>query len=334
MTNKIIYNDSNDVVIIDKKEQDDFGERYFQLYHDVFERVNETNKEITKSFQKSIKISKSDINELHEKIMQSITSLKGFATVFEIVSNQLNGETCIFKEFSEFEKRNTTSPHATIEVLFIYKFIMHGNAKDEFEKYEITIRLSSKIAEYEQAKKNDNNILHEIYSMLKTSTAAINIEYTDYVKARYFITTFQDWIDGVPSSNESSWVIKLKKIISKIDWVIILLILSMFSYGFIIKIPNELENSHMMKLLIMYSILFFAFFLVTKNIIYIIVKFLNRYFILSYLELNKGDENLLSTYESQNNSNIIKAILGVLVTIMIGMSTAFLYDIIKYIVIN
>lgn len=303
------------------------------VFYKLYEKVNETNKEISKIYDENLLIEFSDIHELHYKIIQSINVFKPKTISVKICIEQFEGESHIFNDFDSFKKNNTTSPCATQEVYMQYKFLLLDEGLSKYETYGVNCRLSSKLATIEQVKKNAPSIVYEMISSMQQNVAGINIEYVDYVKARVFIAAFDEWVKGCKESHKSSFINFMKK---NSKWIVFLgkvftlLVLGLFTVN---SIPDEYNDTlFYVKVLILYITVFYCIKMVSHSIFNQIKRFFETYIYISYVKINKGDEKLIENFNHEKINNIRRLILNVVGAILIGVSSCYLYDLIKIII--
>ncbi|EML0361044.1 hypothetical protein RI835_000359 [Providencia rettgeri] len=323
---------SGEIVIVDNGNDGVIAgdSAYLDLYQQVYKQLNRTEKEISKSYDDNLKIKFSDIKELHLKILQSIKSQNGIDILLKINMSQLRGETYTFNNFFDFESNNTSGPSPTQEIVLTYKYIIRNDESKTFERYKITVKLVSRVAQYYQAKNDAPEIMMEILAHFKSNVAIIDVEYYDYVKARSFIATFDEWIKGCHKTAEPKYLPKFKWFFNRLAWTVQLFILSVFTFSSYNHIDENLNDIfYVAKFFVLYLFIFYFIIKVVNNILEFIRKTINSYFFMSYIDMNKGDDNLINEHYLSNKNSIFKTIGGVFFTITIGVVSCYFYDLMK-----
>lgn len=303
---------------------------YVDAFYRIYNKINESGKETSKAYKDNLLICFFDIQELNQKIQQTIASLGVKEYSLKINMEQSEGEDHTFNNFDDFAKHNITSPYATQEIFFYYKFIIYNEEANIFENYSVSFKLTSRIATFEQLRKDSPPFMLELISPMKTVVAFISVEYYDYVKARSFISTFDEWVKGCDVYNMPKSLEFAKKIAPALPKVGTLVMLVIFTFLSIKSIPDHIENmTSVGKIVMFYISAFFITQSVTTKLLQYMSKKINESIPLSYIKINKGDEKIIKDYESNTSKSIKKSCAGLLAAIIIGISTNFIYDGIK-----
>lgn len=310
-----------------------FDDAQLDLYLKLHKRVNAKNQETGKTYKNNILVRFDDIEELDCKITQSMTSLKAHpdsVSVRVIVAHN-EGEADKFNSFEEFKSHNITSPNPTSEIALVYTFNCVEHAGNEVESYKIAVNLKSRIGELNEMEKEAPPFISEaIMSSIATPTARIRVEYSDYVKARHFVATFDEWIKSCDESNEAPYVNKLKSIshlIPKIGTPIIVALLGIYvSTSLDI---NPLDNSELLGFVALYASVFYILVQLSNIFLSKLERSIDSYIAISYLHINKGDGKLISQFKRRNTRSIMGAGFGLAGTILMGVLSSATYDIIK-----
>ncbi|MNZ42259.1 hypothetical protein D3C78_598300 [compost metagenome] len=308
------------------------------LFFKIHEKINSKNEEISKSYKNNILVKFSDIQELHYKTIQSISSLKPVKNSIgvRIAISHNEGESERFNSFEEFEKRNMTSPNPTSDILLTYAFTLYDKETTEFEVYKINCHIRSRIAElYQIEKEAPPFIPRAILANMLTITAKISVQYSDYVKARTFTAMFDEWIKGCDESKSMKSINLLKSIshlISRFGQLTIFALLALFTSSAIDS--NFISGELTVKFVVIYA----SVFVITGGIADIFLRKLemsiDSHIAISHLNLNKGDAKLIDEFKDRNNSSMIWAAFGLLATVALGILTNSAYDLIKWLVIK
>lgn len=254
--------------VIDSRHDDVIGtdlvtldDAQLDLYLKLHQKVNAKNQETGKTYKNNILVKFDDIRELHHKVIQSITSLRGRSESLSvrIVVAHNEGEADKFNSFEEFERHNVTSPNPTSEVALVYKFHCVDLEQDEIESYRVAVNLKSRIGELHEIEKEAPPFISSaILSSLVTPTARIKIEYSDYVKARHFVAMFDEWIKGCDETREAPYVNTLKSyshLIPKLGKPIIVAILGLCAA--ISLNSNPIDISKIVEFSVLYASVFY-----------------------------------------------------------------------------
>ncbi|MDD9195705.1 hypothetical protein PVK62_07615 [Aliivibrio sp. S3MY1] len=297
----------------------------------IYERINSSNDEIKKQYNQNLLINFSDLKELHEKTSQTINSLKPISAGVKIYIYQNGGESEKFKSFEEFEGFKITSPNATNNIYFVYNFTTQDSETGDFELYKIKIRVISRVSMISEFEKEAPPFMSpSILASVATPIVIIEIEYSDYIKARNFISMIDEWVLGCDETNSSKLLNKFKAyshFIPKIGKNLIYLLLGYFT---LFSINDEsFTNLQSVKFFIFYITAFVILGSTASSLLSKVEKSIDSYMSMSYINMNKGDAKLIKKYKSRNTSSVIYSILGFVGTLSIGLLTNVIYDLVK-----
>ncbi|MCL1120938.1 hypothetical protein [Shewanella seohaensis] len=304
-------------------------------YFKIHQRVHAKSEEISKSYTNNILVEFSDIEELHEKTIQSIKSLCPIrnSIVIRVAVFHNEGEAAKFNSFEDFKRHNITSPNPTAQISLDYKFVILDNETGEFENYRVIAQVRSRVAELKQIENEAPPFLSKaLITSLVTQTAKITILYGDYVKARHFTAMFDEWIKGCDESKSLKYISTVKKwshLLSIFGKIIIYILLAFFMTSSFRNDSIEVTNLFLMQFLILYSVVFLMVGMLSGLFLSRIEMSIDSYLSLSYLKINKGDNKAIKEYSDRNKSSAAWAIAGIVGTVLIGLSTNAAYDIIK-----
>lgn len=300
-------------------------------FYDLYKAVNEKSEEISKDYEDDLLIEFSDIQNIHLKIMQSLHSFhcqpESVHTRFVLFHN--NDESEKFNSFEKFETHNSTNPYATTELVMIYQFLLKPSSTNQPpEKYKIEVKLRSRLARYDEIVENGHVFL---LSMLSSSkSAGIEIEYTDYIKAKSFISTFDEWIKACRKTNVT---LPMKKIVRYSHWIpqigmSALLAFVIYQAFIMAKTPaNSQMDIRVFMVVFLGSLVMLS--TIGKFFLSKIEQLIDSYLVMSYINLNSGDKNLIDKYSGRNRRSFGLMTLNLLITVSLGVFINYIYDHIK-----
>lgn len=327
--------------IVERLDDVDSGEiiraedAQYDLYFKIHQRVNAKSEEISKSYKNNILVEFSDIQELHQKTVQSIKSLKPVSSSLservEVYHNE--GEAEKFNSFDDFQKYNLTSPSPTAQVSLIYRFVIFDSESGEFENYRVSAEVRSRVAELKQIEKEAPAFLSKaLISSLVTQTARISIRYSDYVKARHFTAMFDEWVKGCDEAKSIKHINKMKKVshlLTAYGKLIILFFLAFFTVISLRSESAELNISLALQFFVIYSAVFVTVGNLASLFLGRIESSIDSYLSLSYIKINKGDNKAIRQYSGRNKYSLAWGVVGFIGTVGVGVLASATYDLIK-----
>lgn len=313
-----------------------FDDAQLDLYFKIHQKVNPKSEEISKSYKNNILVDFCDIEELHQKIVQSIRSAKPQrgSIIMHVMVSHHEGEAERFKSFEDFKNHNITSPNPTSEVALMYQFSIHDPDSGEIENYKVAANVKSRVGElYQLEQEAPAFISSAIISSMVTTTARIKVEYSDYVKARHFVAMFDEWIKGCDESKEIKFIAPLKRIshlISRFGHLIIIALL-----GFFVSQSIDIGSvgaDEVIQFIVLYGSVFFVISSFAELCFKKLEHSIDSYLALSYLKINKGDSKLIKSFKDRNKKSIIWSVLGILGGVGMGLVSSAAYDLIKLLI--
>lgn len=304
------------------------------IYFAIHEKINAKNEEVSKAYKEDLLLQYEDIKELHLKTSQTITSFspKGGVPGLRIAITHNEGESEKFNSFEDFEKHNITNPNPTSSVIFIYSFTIYDEASKQIEHYKITNKLSSRLSKLNQIEKEAPPFIsrHLIVNFV-SKTAEIKVEHSDYVKARTFIAMFDDWVKGCRKSDTTNKKLNPLKhyshLIPKFGKLTIYALLAIFTALAVDSSIVDIQSA--VKFLVFYISIFVILGSTSKMFLNKIERAIDNNIVLSYINICKGDKNLINKYSKRNKKSFWLGMFGLAGTITLGILSAYIYDIIK-----
>lgn len=296
----------------------------FKVYQDIYHHITGKTEQISKKYSENLLIEFSDIEQLHIKIMQlrevvQVVACNETLTIFH--SGERKEE---FTSFERFKVYNSSSTNPTTSVYLKYNFSIILPDQDRPREYAIKIRIVSRVALAAQMENEVPPFVRgRLLGMITENTAEIKIEYSDYVVARHYMEAFDEWIKGCRRSEKHSILSTLQKYshlfktIIPASLVLLLLLLALGSTQKYFNPSAILETQA--RFLIMYSGA--AYFIIVLGDILgkAMENAVDSYPILSFVKLNKGDDQLIEKFSGNRNSTIIKFTSSALLTVILGI---------------
>ena len=305
-----------------------------KTYQDIYHQITGKTEEIRKTYKDSICLEYSDIQQLHTKITQLLD-------VYNVVA--LNESITIYYEkerkeqFSSFEKfgafnASGTSPVSNVVIKYNIS-IIPANLKRP-QEYSLTIRLSSRVSQLREIREDAPSFMPpQIIATLISETVEIRVEYADYVIARGFIESFDEWMKGCNKTPENpyiKWSQKYSHFIPPLGKIIILLLYGFYIYSAIDPILGKEATLIVFAKYLVLSAIIFSLAINIGNVAFkLIERTIDTYSEISWIKLNKGDEvaiNECSTSQLKNISLLIASTLGAIAIGVISSQISGLID--------
>ena len=296
----------------------------FKLYQDVYHQITGKTEQITKKYSQNLLVEFADIEQLHMKIMQ-LREVHNIIACNELITIFHDGERK--EEFTSFEKfrtYNSSSVSPTTTLAFRYNFSIVPSGLNKAREYVIKIRVVSRVALAEQMEGEVPPFMRgRVLGMITANTAEIKIEYSDYVVARGFLESFDEWVKGCKRTEVPAFVSIMQKRSHLLKTLIPIFLVALLIYFALASIStffgkDSTPETHA-KFIVMYS--GFAYFVIVLGGVFgrFMENAIDSYPILSYVKINKGDEALIERFSNSGKIIVFKFIFGVLLTVALGV---------------
>lgn len=298
-----------------------------KVYQDVYHQVTGRTEQISKRYSENLLLDISELEQLHYKINQlcdvhNIVAQNQIVTVFH--EKERKEQFTSFVRFKAYNS-NTTSP--TVSVLFKYNFsiILAGLRKPQ--EYTVAIRLTSRIALLKQIEEDSPPFMRgRFLSYMGSNTAEVTIDYADYVIARGFLEAIDEWVEGSNKTPIKSWLKHLTYWSHLIPTLGKLISASLITWFALQAIPQFFSSSSTPETWARFLIIFFGGGFLIINLMTSVGRLaenaIDCYPTLSYLKLNKGDEQLIQKFGENTRGIIWKFLWASILAIFLGVLSA------------
>lgn len=297
-----------------------------KLYQDIYHQVTGRTEQISRRYKDNLQLELADIEQLYYKISQlcDVHHVVASNEVISIFYEKERKEQ--FTSFARFKlyNANSTSPCLNFVLKFNFSIIPGGLQKPQ--EYVVTLKLTSRLGLLRQLENDDHPAFMRGYFFSTLSVAEITVDYADYVVARGFMEAFDEWIKGTkkaPRNDTISFLRKQSHYFPEILRIIGALLLTVFALS---AVPNQLiegsSASTWARFLVIYG---GGAFIITRLMGFVGSLFeraIDNYPTLSYLNLNKGDANLIENFNTERKPELWRFILGCVSTIILGIAAA------------
>lgn len=300
----------------------------FQILQDIYNEITGKREEIENRYKIQFQLRFEDIEQLHIKINQlyeqyNIKSHNCSVTLFYVKETKE-----VFSSFERFKLFNQSSLSEVERVYLKYNFLIVLPKTKRTQSYELEINLSSQIAARKSIKENIRPPA-KIFQIFLGQTAIVSMKYIDYLVARNFLDTIDEWFRALPTNKSSTLFTKLSErshyfpVLLKNGFFILASYLLYKKYLYFIP-PNTTDLS-----------IFSKYAIVTIPIIYFSLRIgltFGKYIEdaiddmqpLSYICLTRGDEKLIAQTKRNNKIKIIKAIGSLLMALLTGIGASII----------
>lgn len=295
-----------------------------KVYQDIYHQVTGRTEQIRKRYTEHILASYSDIEEIHHKICQlcDVHNIVASNEVVVIFHEKERKEQ--FTSFERFKAYNANSTSPTVNLVLRYNFSIIPAGREHPQEYVVSIRLTNRIAMYEQIEKEMPPYMRgHMLGYIGSNTAEITVDYADYVVARGFLESFDEWMKGCKKSPTIPWLNFLRRWSHWLDSFGRIGIAGIIMYSALLAIPIVIASNpspeKWAKLLVIYSGSAYILTTLTKIATDLLEESIDSYPILSYLKINKGDDELIEKFSGRRQRVFLKFFIGALLSIALSI---------------
>ena len=297
-----------------------------KTYQDVYHQITGRTEQIRKRYSDNLLIEVSELQQLHFKIAQ-LCDIHNIVASNEVIS--IFHEKERKEQFTSFERflkynANATSPSVSVHLRYNFSIVLAGNERPQ--EYVVAVRLTSRVAMLKQIEEDAPPFMRgHIAGYLGGNTAEIMIDYSDYVVARGFIEAFDEWIVGCKKIPKRKWLEVLQQHSHRVPNVLKVLAALLVIFFALQAIPTFFSGPFQQVMWARFLVVYSGGAFVVINLMTSAGRFIEHaidaYPTLSYLKLNKGDENLISEFGAMKSGVIWKFVRGCILTIIMGIIT-------------
>ena len=213
-------------------------------YQAIYNQVTGRTEQIRKRYNDLLLVDFSEIKQLHIKITQlcDVHQVVAQNLTLSVFHEQERKEQ--FTSFERFETYNSNTTKPTVSLLLKYNFSIVPAGVKKAQEYTISIRLTSRITLSHQMEEESPPFMRShLIKFITEPIAEITIDYVDYVIARGFVESFEEWVRGCKSTPKSKYLEVAQEHSHLIPRVLKIIGVIFISYLAFIELPNYTNDN-------------------------------------------------------------------------------------------
>jgi len=158
-------------------------------------------------------------------------------------------------------------------------------------------------------------------------TGYIKVEHVDYVVAQNFVNVVKDWFDTRRTARENKFIKFLQNYSEYIPALCVSLVTIIFTYTVYQSVDQNLANNDLITFA-KFLIANLTIVVITREILYkvglIIEDNIDSFCALTYIDLTKGDKNLISEFKEKQEKGFRKTVYFLVVQIFVGVVSSII----------
>ncbi len=319
----IEHNDSGDNQIVNINDTPVSMKLVQSIYHEI---TGKTEK-LSKTFRDSHEVSFEDLKNLNTKIEQLYEPLKMLGKNCSVTVYHIDDCKKTFSSFEKFSMYDDTSMSPCENIRLVYDLLILLPETEKVQPYKIEINIHSRIALRKKVQKA-RGLTRTIMHIFASRTGEVEISYVDYVVARNFKTSIDEWYDSVPKNKENRAIKLMQNVsvhFSLLFKVITVLVISLFCFDNTGKILGEIPSIETIfsSSIVVFSTIFISAMLAAR-LGSIMENAIDEYQPASCLKLVRGDNVAYKDFVKVNRKSIAMALAAIICTVVVNVISTYL----------
>ena len=297
----------------------------FKEVQNIYNEITGKSENLSFSGQEPYHVHFQDLEQANHVCMQCIQSLSVIAVNTSITAYHSNGEKQVFSSFDRFKLYNTGNSAPLENVNLSYSFLL-ADEPNPAKSYKVSINVTSQCTIQEKSNLDPINGIGRLQMLLYLAPLRCKIDYVDYVVAKTFQASIDEWIKGLTVGKSfrgikflqrySHWIPRLSSTTSSS----LFLIFAALQLDKTLPLSNaDLLAKGSLLASISITLLFLGFTLgkFMENAI-------DKNSALSQIHINKGDEKINKRFADKKTSSNLRFVLGIAATIALNIASNYL----------
>jgi len=298
----------------------------FKVYQDIYHQITGRTEQIRVRYTDHLRITFQELEQLHLRLAQlsdvhQVIVRSETITVFH--DKQRKEQYTSFQRFSAYNAGGT-APTVSVVMKYSLSILLPGQAFNRPQQYVITVRLTSRPAMLREAEEEAPAFMRgRLLAFVSDNTAEITVEYADYVVARGYLSAFEEWIEGCAKTPRKPWLEKLQRHSHLIPpWFRIGLVtlVAIFAWHGVDLIDWQTDASAFLRFLVAYGACGYLVAQIGYLAGHALEDTIVGYPMLSYLRLNRGDEQLVDDFVRRQKNSRLRSLLSVLAQLALAVA--------------
>lgn len=279
-----------------------------KVIQNFYAKVTGKKEQLSKFIQFNHRTNFDDLENLHVKITQVCGPLTVVQRNESVVVYHVNESKDQFSSFDSFRRYNKSLVSPVENVNIEYNILITQPGLSDVQNYKIVIDIHSRAGILQKASGESGSMPNFIYQMMAKNTGNVKINYVDYVVAINFLIAIDLWFQSLPQEKNGFFLSFCKKISHNFPFIFRYLSVSVFLSVCYYYFQNiNYDNSRLLGLMI--SVFGFAYVLggLSSKLGEWMESSVDSIYPLSYVSLNRGDENVVAEHIRRNKRGYLSA---------------------------
>lgn len=298
-----------------------------KVYQDIYHQVTGRTEQVRKRYSDNLLVEFPEIEQLHFKVQQlcDVHKIVACNEVISVFHEKERKEQ--FTSFERFRAYNANAASPTVNLVLKYNFSIVPAGLQKPQEYALTIRLTSRVAMLQQIEEEAPPFFRgQLASFVALNTAEVTIDYADYVIARGFLEAFDEWIRGCKKNPSVLWLDPMRRWSHFFPGFAKLIAGGLIFWFAFQSVPKYFSATTTPDVWARFFVVYAGGALILVPMMGAIGRLfeeaVDNYPVLSYLKLNKGDNNLIDQFDDRKRSVVLKIVMSSIFTVVLGIISA------------
>lgn len=298
----------------------------FKLAQAFYNEITGKSERISEEFNPSFVLTLEDINQLHQRVIQSTTQYNVQSANASFSVEYVNDSSERFSSIERFMTHAGAKGQAVEEVAISYNLLVVLPQTNKPQEYRINILLVSRSTKINRMKSQMDSMPFSIplWQFENNFTCKASIDFVDITVANSFMSVVKSWIDCLDTTSLNPFL-KVVRPYSKYFPLLCqygLLAAGVYFTNKQLPIFFQTVSPTSTASFVLIAFLFnFLLFKLGKLVGYKAERYIDQIYQISYIRFSGADLRLVKNSKVEVRKNIIKSLGYILFTVLIGVAS-------------
>jgi hypothetical protein len=174
-----------------------------QQLQQIYSELTGKAESISRYYDDPIRLSFDDINDLHQRILQTWEQYSLVSSACSFTIYHLKNTKEHFTSFERMQLQIASGAEPVESILVQYNFLVLLPSISKPQNYSISVRVVSRLASERRMREEYIVSLPRFLRVMAQHTASVEITYVDYSVSRAFLTAIDEWFKTIPRSPDN-----------------------------------------------------------------------------------------------------------------------------------
>lgn len=277
------------------------------IYH---EATGKTEK-IQRDYKDCFIVERGDIEQLAYRIAQTAQQYDITAASEKVIVDHYQNDTVRYSSFEKFQTYSDNNPHPISQIVLQWKFLLSVPMVKLYHEYQVNVSIDSFV-------RDEDSPIYTVYAgRFAPPAVAASVDFVDYVVARAFHTTIEEWVRTLRKRRVNPFVVWVERIKTSVwyfaPWIVAFS--ALFAWGGIWGLAGQwapaIDARYPLFVTLMAGVMIFGGVL-AMAISEFILDPLKSYCRAGSIRINRGDAASAEAIEREISQGPLRAVGGII----------------------